>query len=134
MRPLTLTYKGKSITFEMPGWYCEACKESVHTGADMKISDRMMNLLKARSEGLPEPQEIRRIRRKLGLTQERAGQLIGGGPRAFQKYETGDLLPSRAISSALTLLDHDPAALDVLVQRQRRTGTPPHEARHRSHA
>jgi hypothetical protein len=37
--------------------------------------------------------------------------LIGGGPRAFQKYETGDLLPSRAISSALLLLDRDPEAL-----------------------
>ena len=136
-RAMTLTYRGKSITFEMPGWYCAACKESVHTGADMKISDRMMNLLKARNDGLPEPQEIQRIRQKLGLTQERAGQLIGGGPRAFQKYETGDLLPSRAISSALALLDHDPAALDVLIRRQRkhgRRGTRTHDASHRQHA
>jgi HTH-type transcriptional regulator / antitoxin MqsA len=40
--------------------------------------------------------------------------LIGGGPRAFQKYESGDLLPSRAISNALILLDRDPDALSVL--------------------
>ena len=64
-----------------------------------------------------EPEEIRRIRKKLGLTQEAAGEIIGGGPRAFQKYETGDLLPSRAISSALDL-DHDPKALTVLKARQ----------------
>ena len=25
VRPLTLTYKGESITFEMPGWYCDEC-------------------------------------------------------------------------------------------------------------
>jgi HTH-type transcriptional regulator/antitoxin MqsA len=43
--------------------------------------------------------------------------LIGGGPRAFQKYESGDLLPSRAISSALALLDHEPEALTVLKAR-----------------
>jgi hypothetical protein len=43
--------------------------------------------------------------------------LIGGGPRAFQKYEAGDLLPSRAIGSALALLDHDPAGLAVLHAR-----------------
>ena len=58
--------------------------------------------------------EIRRIRKKLHLSQEAAGLLIGGGPRAFQKYESGDLLPSRAVSSALVLLDHDPEALSVL--------------------
>ena len=118
VRPMTLTYKGESITFDMPGWYCDQSEESIHTGEDMKISDRMLNRLKARSEGLLEPEEIRRIRKKLRLTQEAAGLVIGGGPRAFQKYESGDLLPSRAISSALVLLDHDPKALTVLRGRQ----------------
>ncbi len=111
---MTLTYKGESLTFDMPGWYCEQSEESIHTGEDMKVSDRMLNLLKSRYEGLLEPVEIRRIRKKLHLTQETAGLLIGGGPRAFQKYESGDLLPSRAVSSALVLLDHDPEALSVL--------------------
>jgi HTH-type transcriptional regulator/antitoxin MqsA len=111
---MTLTYKGESLTFDMPGWYCDQSEESIHTGQDMKVSDRMLNLLKARYEGLLEPEQIRRIRKKLHLTQEAAGILIGGGPRAFQKYESGDLLPSRAISSALLLLDHDPKALSLL--------------------
>ena len=110
VRPMTLTYKGESLTFDMPGWYCDQSEESIHTGEDMKISDRKLNLLKARCEGLLEPEEIRRIRKKLHLSQEAAGMLIGGGPRAFQKYESGDLLPSRAVSSALVLLDRDPAA------------------------
>lgn len=114
VRPITLTYKGESMTFDMPGWYCDQSEESIHTGEDMKFSDRMLNLLKARSEGLLEPVQIRRIRKKLHLTQEAAGMIIGGGPRAFQKYESGDLLPSRAISSALLLLDHDPEALSLL--------------------
>ncbi len=114
VRPMTLTYKSEKITFDMPGWYCDQSDESIHTGKDMKVSDRMLNRLKARSEGLLEAEEIRRIRKKLHLTQEVAGRIIGGGPRAFQKYESGDLLPSRAISSALILLDHDPEALAVL--------------------
>ncbi len=114
VRPMTLTYKGESLTFDMPGWYCDQSDESIHNGEDMKISDRKLNLLKARSEKLLEPEEIRRIRKKLHLSQEEAGLLIGGGPRAFQKYESGDLLPSRAVSSALILLDHDPVALSVL--------------------
>jgi len=114
VRSMTLTYKGESITFDMPGWYCDQSDESIHTGEDMKVSDRMLNRLKARCEGLLEPEEIRRIRRKLHLSQEAAGLLIGGGPRAFQKYESGDLLPSRAASSALALLRHNPDALAVL--------------------
>jgi HTH-type transcriptional regulator/antitoxin MqsA len=118
VRPLTLTYRGESITIDMPGWYGDLPDEGVHSGDDMKISDRALNRLKARVEGLLEPEEIKRIRRKLGLTQEAAGELIGGGPRAFQKYEAGDLLPSRAVSSALVLLDHDPNALRVLEARR----------------
>ena len=128
VRPLTLTYKGESITVDMPGWYGERPDEGVHTGDDMKVSDRALNRLKARTEGLLEPEEIRRIRKKLGLTQEVAGELIGGGPRAFQKYETGDSLPSRAISSALVLLDHDPKALTVLEARQAKIPARPHVA------
>ena len=120
VRPMTLSYKDASIVFDMPGWYCDQSDESIHTGEDMKVSDRVLNRLKARSEGLLEAEEIRRIRKKLALTQEEAGGLIGGGPRAFQKYESGDLLPSRAISSALRLLDANPAGLAFL-------GSPPTE-------
>jgi HTH-type transcriptional regulator / antitoxin MqsA len=117
VRPMTLEYKGQSITFDMPGWYCDKSDQSIHTGEDMKVSDRALNRLKARVEGLLEPEDIRRIRKKLGLNQVQAGELIGGGPRAFQKYEAGDLLPSRAISSALVLLDHAPSSLQILEDR-----------------
>ena len=119
---MTLEYNGNSLTFSMPGWYCDTSEESIHTAQDMKISDRMLNRLKAETEQLVTSEEIRRIRKKLDLTQVEAGELIGGGPRAFQKYEVGDVLPSRAISSALLLLDRDPAALAVL--KSRRTLSP----------
>ena len=61
VRPMTLTYKDVSTTFDMPGWYCNSSAESIHTGEDMKVSDRMLNRLKARVEGLLEPEEIRCI-------------------------------------------------------------------------
>jgi HTH-type transcriptional regulator/antitoxin MqsA len=46
MRSTTLTYKEKSITFEMPGWYCDGCDEGIHTGEDMKVSDLILEKLK----------------------------------------------------------------------------------------
>ena len=45
-RPMTLDYKGQSITFDMPGWHCDASDHSVHSGKDIKVSDRMLNQLK----------------------------------------------------------------------------------------
>ncbi len=50
-RSMTLTYKGKSITFEMPGWYCAESEKGRHTGDDINVSDRMLSLLKPRVEG-----------------------------------------------------------------------------------
>ena len=118
VRPMTLTYKGRSLTFDMPGWYADASDESIHTGKDMQASDRALNRLKADVEGLLAPEAVRRIRKRLGLTQKEAGRLIGGGPNAFQKYESGDVLVSHAINSALLLLDRDPKGLEILRARR----------------
>jgi len=49
VRPFTLTYKGESITFDIPGWYGDQPEEGVFEPEDMKVSDRMLNLLKARA-------------------------------------------------------------------------------------
>ena len=117
VRPMTITYKGRQASLEMPGWYCDASGESIHTGEDMKVSDRALNRLKAEVEGLLAPDEVRRIRKRLHLTQKDAGRLIGGGPNAFQKYESGDVVVSHAVMSALLLLDRDPSGLSILKQR-----------------
>ena len=89
VRPLDLTYKGVTATIDMPGWYCDESGESIHTGADMQVSDRALNRLKARIEGLLDPAEIRRIRKRLGLTQEAAGELdrrrAGGRSRSTRR-------------------------------------------------
>ena len=120
VRPMTITYKRHEVTFDMPGWYCDASDESIHTGEDMKISDRALNRLKAQVEGLLEPEAVRRIRKRLHLTQKDAGRPIGGGPNAFQKYESGDVIVSHGVMSALLLLDRDPSGLSVLKQRVHR--------------
>ena len=116
VRPMTLSYKGRSLVIDMPGWYADdGITDSIHSGADMKVSDRALHRLKAQADGLLEPEEVRRIRRKLRLSQREAGLVIGGGPNAFQKYEAGDIVVSSAISSALRMLDAYPDALAVLV-------------------
>jgi HTH-type transcriptional regulator/antitoxin MqsA len=120
VRPITIKYKGHQVEIQMPGWYCDESDESIHTGEDLKVSDRALNRLKAEVENLLVPETVRRIRKRLRLTQKDAGRLIGGGPNAFQKYESGDVLVSHGLTSALLLLERDPSGLTVLKnQRQR---------------
>lgn len=90
------------------------CGEGVVTAKDMDVSDRQLNLLKAQAEHLVLPGEVRRIRKKLGLNQQTVGSLLGGGPNAFHKYESGAVLPSKAISSLLRVLEAMPEGLKVL--------------------
>ena len=69
------------------------------------------------------PDSIRIIREGLGLTQREAGELLGGGPNAFAKYETGQTTPSAAFANLLKLLEANPRALGIL--HPERTGHAP---------
>lgn len=64
------------------------------------------------------PEEIRRIRTSLGLTQVEAGELLGGGPRAFSKYEAGAIRPTNAVATLLRVLDSNPRAIETLTGRR----------------
>lgn len=119
VRPLTLSYRGESITVDMPGWYSEDGVRGVHSQEDMKVSDHALNIMKARVEGLPLPTEIRSIRKKFQLTQEQAGTILGGGARAFQKYESGEILPSRTMANLLLILQEYPQGIETLRARRK---------------
>ena len=69
----------------------------------------------AEKEPLITPDEIRAIRHRLGLSQAEAGKLIGGGPRAFTKYEAGTVSPTASAANLLKLLDANPAAIATLL-------------------
>ena len=60
------------------------------------------------------PEEVRAIRKGLGLTQIKAGELLGGGPQAFTKYESGTIKPAAAIVNLLRLLETNPGLLSKL--------------------
>ncbi len=112
--PRTISYKGLSETIDMPGWYTKNGDDAIFTKNDLDIYDQTMKSLKIKHNKLVSPSEIQAIRKKLHLTQLQAGNLIGGGPRAFQKYESGEILPSRAASNLLRLLNDEPSLLQRL--------------------
>lgn len=65
-----------------------------------------------------QPDDIRRIREKLGLSQVEAGELLGGGPRAFTKYESGTIKPTAATANLLRMVDATPVALATLTGKK----------------
>ena len=112
---MTLSYKGRSIVIEMPGWYAEGVEDVIHSGDDMKVSDRALHRLKAQGEGLLQPEDVRRIPPQARPHPAGSRSCHWRRRNAFQKYEAGDIMVSHAISSALRVLDAHPDALAILV-------------------
>lgn len=114
VRPFVVSYKGESVTVDLPGYYPAGNGDGVHVGDDLKVTDEALRLLKEKVEGLPSPATIRRVRNKLKLSQREAGTLLKVGENAFDKYERGLVEPSGPTSQLLGLLDRHPELADEL--------------------
>jgi len=93
----------------VPGWYPDDDSDAIHSGKDLAEANEIYKKLRAAY-----PMRIKAIRKELGLTQEQAGRLVGGGPRAFQKYERGAVSPSEAAIGLLEVLARHPEAVKTL--------------------
>lgn len=116
----TVKYKFNGVEKEVlePGWYPEDEPDEAHgvySKEDQKQIRRNINRAKAEAENLLLPEQIREIREGLGLTQEQAAMKIGGGKRSFQRYESGDILPSRAMSNLLLVLKDNPSKINNIL-------------------
>jgi HTH-type transcriptional regulator/antitoxin MqsA len=111
----TIEHAGTTMTVEaLSGWRCEPCGD-VEFDADSArryaaAGDALM--LRDRER---QSKEIRRIRRKLGLSQIAAARLTGGGHNAFSRYERGEAMPMPAVVNLFRLLDKHPELLKDLV-------------------
>lgn len=108
-RPQTVKFGSMARIVDVPGWYPDDDSDSVHTGADLAESERAFQELKAAYAA-----HVRKVRKRLRLTQEEAGHLIGGGRRAFQKYECGAMPPSDAAVGLIEILDRHPEEVAFL--------------------
>jgi HTH-type transcriptional regulator/antitoxin MqsA len=117
-RPRTIRYKRRSVQIQQPAWWCTDCGEGILDSKDAAVADVAFATLKARVEGVLPPADITRIRKTLWLSQRQAGKILGGGARAFQRYESGSIVVSKPMSNLLALLDHEPALIHQLAARQ----------------
>jgi HTH-type transcriptional regulator/antitoxin MqsA len=121
MRPNVLSYKDHERTVETQGWWCTQCGEGILSGDSLRANEQAFQELKAEVDAVLSPTEVAAIRAKLGLSQRKAGELLGGGPRAFQKYEAGTQAVSTPMSNLLRLLANDPTRLGELAAANERS-------------
>jgi|SRR5476651_1339437 len=108
----TMSVKGMERRVDnLSGWECQKCGEIEwdpesserhgQAGDELVIAARQMI-----------GAEMKRIRRKLHLTQKETVQLLsGGGHNAFSRYERGEILPPKALMLLMRLLDRYPHLL-----------------------
>ncbi len=106
---LMATVKGLS------GWRCRNCGEIEFDAPSARRyaaagDDLVLRMRKRQSA------ELRRVRRKLGLSQVAAARLTGGGHNAFSRYEHGKAAPLPATTNLFKLLDKHPHLLEELMQ------------------
>jgi HTH-type transcriptional regulator/antitoxin MqsA len=109
VRPQTVKFGSMTRIIEVPGWYPEDDSDAIHSGADLAESDHAFQELRAEYAA-----HVRKVRKRLKLTQEEAGRLIGGGRRAFQKYENGLMPPSDAAVGLIEILHRHPEEIEFL--------------------
>lgn len=114
VRRQDVVFGSLSCSVEVPGWYPEGEGDSLHTGRDLVAKEAAFQDLR-NAYG----KRVRDIRKRFKLTQEEAGHLLGGGPRAFQKYEAGTMAPSDAAVGLLEVLTQHPEGIDVLKKLRR---------------
>jgi HTH-type transcriptional regulator/antitoxin MqsA len=117
-RDVTYTYAGHSTVIRQTGDFCTLCGEGIFNADESESYLAAINSFRADVDAeLLAPSEIRRIRKKLGLTQKDAGEVFGGGIRAFSQYERGETRQGKALDKLLRLLDKHPELLDEVRTR-----------------
>lgn len=113
-RTETLTCDAESVTLTgLAGWFCPECHDGIFDEDSSRryaeAGDALILRVRERRR-----KEIRRIRRKLGLTQKEAAAIFGGGVNAFSRYERGEIEPHSSTQKLLQLLDKHPELLEEI--------------------
>jgi len=108
----TYTYKNHSAKIIQSGEYCTKCKEAFLSQKDLKSTKLQIANFKREVDHFLTTDELKRIRKKLHITQQDASQIFGGGIRAFHKYETAEVTQSKPLDILFRLIDSNKISFD----------------------
>jgi len=108
VKMVTINVDGHPFTYGQPGWWASLDDPTDNEGAlideDNVIRGAARREARAKAKhAILTPLVIRAIREACGLSQQAAARVFGGGAKAFEKYETGEVAPSSSMTRLLIL-------------------------------
>lgn len=101
--PDEIQYKGQTLPVEVEYAVCQQCGEEMILPDQIKRNDCCARDVWRKADGLLTGVEIVGLRKKLGLTQQEAANVFGGGANAFSKYERGEVMQSEGMDKLMRL-------------------------------
>lgn len=99
------TYKNHNKDIFDSGLYCKECDELFMDSKPLDKNDKVIKEFKKEVDHLLSTSQLKKIRKKIDLSQKEASELFGGGVRAFHKYESGLNTQSKPLDILLRLID-----------------------------
>lgn len=100
VKMLTVDAGGRAFTYGQPGWWA-SIDDPMDNEGQLTDEDNVVRAAARREartkakRALLSPLVIRAIREVCGLSQQEAARVFGGGAKAFEKYESGEVAPVR---------------------------------------
>lgn len=101
-------YKGHDIPFLIEYSVCNNCNHEFVSKQQIHDGDCHLRDAKKAIDGLLTSQQIKQARKQLGLTQEQAALVFGGGKNAFSKYERAEVSQSVAMDTLIRVYLDNP--------------------------
>jgi HTH-type transcriptional regulator/antitoxin MqsA len=115
----TVEHDGLRKTVDgLSGWRCKSCGEVEFEAESARRYAAAGDALVLESRKRQQ-RELKRIRRKLDLSQQAAARITGGGHNAFSRYERGEAQPLPAVVNLFRLLDRHPELLGEIMPERR---------------
>lgn len=97
---------------------CVNCEETFYAGNMADESFRRSAAAVRREDGLLEPDEIRAVRARYGLSQAGLETLIGAGEKTVVRWERGTVAQNATADTLLRVLRDHPAAVAKLAEER----------------
>jgi HTH-type transcriptional regulator/antitoxin MqsA len=112
----TISFKGNSLEISMEYSICQNCEREFVSKQQIMNNDARIRDAKKHFDGLMTSTEILDARTTLGLTQEQASLVFGGGKNAFSKYERAEVSQSAAMDRLIKICLKHPNVFKELLK------------------
>jgi len=113
--PELITYKGQNLNILVGFSICRQCGREFLSKSQILTNEARVRDAKKKVDGLLTSHEIYEARVKLGLTQEQASIVFGGGKNAFSKYERAEVSQSLAMDRLIRICLRHPKVFQELL-------------------